>query len=89
MKMTVESNSLARISIYMAENKINSAMEAETLENMAFEANVENSDNLRGGQMARQQLQKVGGSIAYMTTDLGGLKRTHLNQIRKCGPKTP
>lgn len=47
--MNAESNSLARISAYMAENRINSALEVEAFQNMALETNVENSDNLGGG----------------------------------------
>lgn len=49
MKMTTESNSLAQISAYMYENRLNSALEAETFQNTAFEVNVENSDNFGGG----------------------------------------
>lgn len=48
MKMIVESNSLAHILAYMDENKINSTLEAEALQNMDFVANVKNFDNLRG-----------------------------------------
>lgn len=49
MKMTIEPRPLAQISAYMAENRLKSAMEAENFKNMACEANVENSKNLRGG----------------------------------------
>lgn len=41
--MTTESNSLARIFAYMAENRLDLTIEAETMQNMDFEAIVEDS----------------------------------------------
>ena len=43
MKMTAKSKLLARISAYMAENRIKLALEAEISQNLAFEANIEGS----------------------------------------------
>lgn len=53
MRMTTESRSLAQISAYMAENRINLALEADVSHNMAFETNVKSSDNRGGGPMGQ------------------------------------
>lgn len=53
MRMIVKSRSLARILAYMAKNRINLSLEAEAKLNLAFEANVESSEELGGGPMVQ------------------------------------
>lgn len=53
MNMTIESTSLARISAYMAKNRIKSALEDEISQDLDFEANVESSKNIGGGPMGQ------------------------------------
>lgn len=89
MKMNAESNSLARISAYMDENRINSALEVEAFQNMALETNVENSDDFEGGLNGHTSTSESRRLDAYMTTSLWSLKKMHFNPIRKYRPKTP
>ena len=44
--MTTESNALAQTSAYMAENRLNSALKAETLQNMYLEGITENFEKI-------------------------------------------
>lgn len=46
MNMFAESNALALISTYMAENRLNTTLDTEALQNMALEAIFENSDKI-------------------------------------------
>lgn len=58
IKMTSKSRSLAQIFLYMAENRLKSALEVENFQNMACEANVESFENLRCGINGRTTASK-------------------------------
>ena len=54
MMIMLESNALARISAYMDKNRLNSALEAETSQNMAFEAILaEDAEKISNGQFGQ------------------------------------
>lgn len=59
LKMTIESESLARISAYLAENKRKSALEAEKLQTLAIKAKVKECEDGQQGQTTASESQML------------------------------
>ena len=78
MEMTAESESLARILAYLAENKRKSALEAEKLQNLAIETRVEEHEDGRQGQTTASESQKI--DYIYDNKPLG-FEKTPLNEL--------
>lgn len=78
MKMTIESESLARISAYLAENKRKSALEAEKLQNLAIKAKVEECEDGQQGQTTASESRRL--DYIYDNEPLG-FEKYPLNEL--------
>lgn len=72
MRMSAESESLARNLAYLAENKRESVLEKERLQDLACVA-----EGLEKGRQDQTTASESGGLVVFMTTSLWGSERTH------------
>lgn len=78
MKMTTESESLARISAYLAENKRKPALEAEKLQNLAIKAKVGECEDGQQGQTTTSEIRRL--DCIYDNEPLG-FEKDPLNEL--------
>ena len=81
--MTSESGKLAWISVYIAENKVKSALEDKRLQDLAVKANVENREGHYGQTLASES-QRL--NCVYENEPLW-FEKDPLNSIQECRPK--
>lgn len=86
MKMTTESESLARILAYLVENKRKSTLEAEKLQSLAIEAKVKECEDGQQGQTTA--LESLRLDCIFDNQPLG-FEKDPLNELQRMQAQDP